>query len=121
MDRLLQILDDWKLYMRSDNHKLGYPSKSLGMSSGGESTEDEFTGRFSDEEDVESTRDDFDPENPIFEVDDDYDDDKDYIERHEDDFGDDDYFDTDKDGFIRILSKEDNKPINGRTYFKIED
>lgn len=42
MDRLLQILDDWKLYMKSDNHKLGYPSKSLGMSSGGESTEDEF-------------------------------------------------------------------------------
>jgi hypothetical protein len=42
MDRLLQILDDWKQYMKADNHKLGYPSKSLGMSSGGESTSDEF-------------------------------------------------------------------------------
>lgn len=42
IERLLQILDDWALYMKSDNHKLGYPSKSLGMSSGGESTEDEF-------------------------------------------------------------------------------
>ena len=47
IDRLLQILDDWKLYMRSDNHKLGYPSKSLGMSSGGESTEDEFESMLS--------------------------------------------------------------------------
>ena len=47
MDRLLQILDDWKLYMKSDNHKLGYPSKSLGMSSGGESTEDEFESMLS--------------------------------------------------------------------------
>ena len=42
IERLLQILDDWALYMKSDNHKLGYPSKSLGMSSGGESTEDEL-------------------------------------------------------------------------------
>lgn len=28
--------------MKSSSHKLGYPSKSLGMSSGGESTSDEF-------------------------------------------------------------------------------
>lgn len=28
--------------MKSSSHRLGYPSKSLGMSSGGESTEDEF-------------------------------------------------------------------------------
>ena len=42
MERLLTILDDWKLYMRSSSHRLGYPSKSLGMSSGGESTTDEF-------------------------------------------------------------------------------
>jgi hypothetical protein len=42
MERLLSILDDWKLYMKSTNTMLGYPSKSLGMSSGGESTEDEF-------------------------------------------------------------------------------
>ena len=37
MNRLLELLDKWKLYMRSDNHKLGYPSKSIGMSSGGAS------------------------------------------------------------------------------------
>jgi hypothetical protein len=42
MERLLTILDDWKKYMKSSSHRLGYPSKSLGMSSGGESTEDEF-------------------------------------------------------------------------------
>jgi hypothetical protein len=35
INRLLELLDKWKLYMRSDNHKLGYPSKSIGMSSGG--------------------------------------------------------------------------------------
>lgn len=37
MNRLLELLDKWKLYMRSDNHRLGYPSKSIGMSSGGAS------------------------------------------------------------------------------------
>ena len=37
MNRLLELLDKWKLYMRSDNHKLGYPSKSIGISSGGAS------------------------------------------------------------------------------------
>lgn len=37
LNRLLELLDKWKLYMRSDNHKLGYPSKSIGMSSGGAS------------------------------------------------------------------------------------
>jgi len=37
MNRLLELLDKWKLYMRADNHKLGYPSKSIGMSSGGAS------------------------------------------------------------------------------------
>lgn len=42
MERLLSILDDWKVYMKSTNTRLGYPSKSLGMSSGGESTKDEF-------------------------------------------------------------------------------
>jgi hypothetical protein len=42
MERLLSILDDWALWMKSDNHKLGYPSKSIGMSSGGESTSDAF-------------------------------------------------------------------------------
>lgn len=42
INRLLELLDKWKLFMRSDNHKLGYPSKSLGMSSGGESSYDAF-------------------------------------------------------------------------------
>jgi len=42
MERLLSIMDDWALWMKSDNHKLGYPSKSIGMSSGGESTSDVF-------------------------------------------------------------------------------
>jgi len=42
MERLLSILDDWALWMKSDNHKLNYPSKSIGMSSGGESTSESF-------------------------------------------------------------------------------
>ena len=42
IDRLKQILDDWSLWMHSPSHKLGYPSKSLGMISGGESTSDVF-------------------------------------------------------------------------------
>ena len=42
MERLLAILDDWKLYMKSSSNRLGYPTQSLGMSSGGESTSDEF-------------------------------------------------------------------------------
>jgi hypothetical protein len=42
MERLLSILEDWALWMKSDNHRLGYPSKSIGMSSGGESTSDAF-------------------------------------------------------------------------------
>jgi hypothetical protein len=35
-------MDDWALWMKSDNHKLGYPTKSLGLSSGGESTSEVF-------------------------------------------------------------------------------
>ena len=42
IDRLKQILDDWALWMHSPSHKLGYPSKSLGMISGGESTSEAF-------------------------------------------------------------------------------
>ena len=42
MERLLSILEDWALWMKTDNHKLGYPSKSIGMSSGGESTSQSF-------------------------------------------------------------------------------
>ena len=42
MERLLSILEDWGRWMDWDNHKLGYPSKSIGMSSGGESTSEVF-------------------------------------------------------------------------------
>ena len=42
MERLLSILEDWALWMKSDNHRLGYPSKSIGLSSGGESTSEAF-------------------------------------------------------------------------------
>jgi hypothetical protein len=42
IDRLKQILDDWALWMHAPSTKLGYPSKSLGMISGGESTSDAF-------------------------------------------------------------------------------
>ena len=36
--------------MKSDNHKLGYPNKSLGMSSGGESSYDAFDEMYADVE-----------------------------------------------------------------------
>jgi len=42
MERLLSIIEDWARWMKSDNHKLGYPSKSVGLSSGGESTSEAF-------------------------------------------------------------------------------
>ena len=42
IDRLKQILDDWALWHKAPSTRLGYPSKSLGMISGGESTSDAF-------------------------------------------------------------------------------
>ena len=43
MDRLLCICEDWALYMKAhDSHKLGFPKKAVGFSSGGESTADAF-------------------------------------------------------------------------------
>jgi len=43
MDRLLCICEDWALYMKAhDSHKLGFPKKAIGFSSGGESTADAF-------------------------------------------------------------------------------
>lgn len=48
VDRLKQILDDWALWMKLPSNKLGYPSKSLGMVSGGESTSDAFEDMVSD-------------------------------------------------------------------------
>ena len=50
MNRLMDLLDKWKVYMKSDNHKLGYPNKSLGMSSGGESSYDAFDEMYADVE-----------------------------------------------------------------------
>ncbi len=43
MERLLSILDDWAKWMKHDTNRLSYPSKSLGMISGGESTHESFT------------------------------------------------------------------------------
>ena len=50
MNRLLELLDKWKRYMNSDNHKLGYPSKSIGMVSGGEASYDAFDEMYEDVE-----------------------------------------------------------------------
>jgi hypothetical protein len=41
-DRLMWQLENWQIWMRRDTHRLGYPSKSLCMSSGGASGDDEF-------------------------------------------------------------------------------
>lgn len=40
--RLEWHLQNWSYYMQKDTHRLGYPSKSLCISSGGASGEDEF-------------------------------------------------------------------------------
>ena len=42
MERLLEILEDWKQWMQQPSHKLGYPSKSSCIMSGGESANDAF-------------------------------------------------------------------------------
>lgn len=39
IERLMVLLEDWSVFMRHDNNRLGYPSKALGMASGGESSE----------------------------------------------------------------------------------
>jgi len=41
-DRLLEIIEDWSIWMKKPAHKLGFPSKSLVMMSGGASTSDSF-------------------------------------------------------------------------------
>ena len=35
INRVKIILEDWALYMKVDNHKLGYPSKSILINSCG--------------------------------------------------------------------------------------
>lgn len=42
IERLMDILEDWSKWMRSDDHGLGYPKKSAFLQSGGESTEGAF-------------------------------------------------------------------------------
>ena len=42
LGRLLCILDDWAKWMRKDSHRLGFPTKSSFLSSGGESSHDAF-------------------------------------------------------------------------------
>lgn len=42
IERLMDILEDWSRWMRSDDHGLGYPKKSPFLQSGGESTEGAF-------------------------------------------------------------------------------
>ncbi len=37
ISRIMYLLDSWSKWMRYDNHKLGYPSKSILISSGGSS------------------------------------------------------------------------------------
>ena len=40
LGRLLCILDDWAKWMKKDSHRLGFPTKSSFLSSGGESSHD---------------------------------------------------------------------------------
>ena len=42
IDRLLDILEDWKKYMHQPQNKLGYPSKSSCIITGGSSANDAF-------------------------------------------------------------------------------
>jgi hypothetical protein len=42
IDRLMEILADWQRWMRRPSCKLGYPTKSAFLQSGGESTSDAF-------------------------------------------------------------------------------
>lgn len=42
IDRLLELLTLWKYYMLNDKNTLGYPSRSIGLSSGGESSYNAF-------------------------------------------------------------------------------
>ena len=42
IERLMALLEDWSLWMKHDSHRLGYPSKSLGISGGHDSSHDAF-------------------------------------------------------------------------------
>lgn len=43
IDRLLYILEDWSKWMHKPSHKLGYPSKSLALSSSGTTSFEDMT------------------------------------------------------------------------------
>ena len=40
--RLMNILEDWAMWMKKDSHRLGYPNKTTYFSTGGESTAEVF-------------------------------------------------------------------------------
>ena len=42
IERLMWHLSNWRDWMQHDKHRLGYPSKSLMIASGGGSSDDEF-------------------------------------------------------------------------------
>lgn len=42
LDRLEYLLENWAHYMRQPSHKLGYPSRSLCICSGGAASDDAF-------------------------------------------------------------------------------
>lgn len=42
LERLDWLLGNWADYMKQPSHKLGYPSKSLFLATGGGSSDDEF-------------------------------------------------------------------------------
>ena len=42
IERLMVLLEDWSLWMKHDSHKLGYPSKSLGVVGGNDSSHEAF-------------------------------------------------------------------------------
>lgn len=42
LDRLEIILEDWSRWMKRDTHRLGFPNRSILLSTGGESCHDAF-------------------------------------------------------------------------------
>ena len=42
LEYLKHLLSLWTRWMKNDDHGLGYPKRSIGMSTGGASTEDTF-------------------------------------------------------------------------------
>jgi len=48
LERLQDILEDWAKWMRKDDTKTGYPYKSVGLASGGESSHGAFDDMLKD-------------------------------------------------------------------------